>query len=115
MSTERFVHVVGEHITRRGLLVRAGAATLGLIAGAVGWRETPASANQVACCDLAYNRYCSSCFDCATWLWTCCAGGHVYYCCECYAPNCKCNSLGCSIAIGTGCLCNANGVAIPCP
>ena len=97
--------------TRRGLLVRAGKASLGLafvLAGVSRAGKAGASTSGAGCCSLAYQNECPHCtghgYDCAggctRWAWYCVDGNrHMWLCGECYSGG-SCN--GCSCGHDTG-------------
>lgn len=108
MSLEKLVDVVAEVTDRRRFLKKAGVATLGATAGALGFSTSTATAAPL-CCQLCFPGSAgSSCSGCSCrWSWTCCyrngVSGILYECGECFSSTtctgcCKrsCDHVTCS-------------------
>jgi hypothetical protein len=90
MSTELMVELVGEATSRNRFLRKLGAATAGIMFGAMVRTET---AMAVGCCNL-----CNASTNCAgctcVWCWCCTSGLDHWDCCECYDASQQCSG-GC--------------------
>jgi hypothetical protein len=98
--------------TRRGLLERAGKASLGIAFVLAGLSRSEKAGAAIAggagCCVLAYQTDCPHCsgrgYDCGSgctrWAWYCVdSARHIWLCGECYSGG---NCAGCSCGRDTG-------------
>lgn len=97
MSTEKFVEILGEQISRRKFLTKVGVGTLGALAALLGTALPAEAVVWWKCCGLCLPNS-GSCSGCAcTWCWQCgpYTDGKCYLCCECHSTTSYCGS-GCS-------------------